>query len=83
MFALPLHCGTISCREQDLTQRVLLATWLLEISLAKVNQLEDAAASDGDKEVAENIGVEKSILEEDIKNFLVTYKVEEFSGTKN
>lgn len=58
---------------------MMLATWLVEIYLAKINELEDAAAAERVTEDAENIVVERSIVEEDMRHFLSTYKVIESS----
>lgn len=60
---------------QDLTQRTMLATWLVELYLAKVNHLEDLAAAASASEDAGNLLVERTIVEEDMRNFLSTYKV--------
>ncbi|KAH8918945.1 hypothetical protein BT69DRAFT_1267230 [Atractiella rhizophila] len=56
------------------TQRIMLATWLVEMYLAKINQLEDFAASESSSEDAENFHAEKAVMEEDMKQFLDTYK---------
>ncbi|GAA5918386.1 hypothetical protein JCM1841_003937 [Sporobolomyces salmonicolor] len=61
-------------RRTDLTQRMMLATWLVEIYLAKVNELEDAAAAERASEDAGNILAEQSMVEEDMRQFLTTYK---------
>ncbi|GAA5878842.1 hypothetical protein JCM1840_000732 [Sporobolomyces johnsonii] len=61
-------------RRTDLTQRMMLATWLVEIYLAKINELEDAAAAERASEDADNILAEKSMVEEDMRQFLTTYK---------
>jgi hypothetical protein len=52
----------------------MLATWLLENFLGKLNQLEDAAMSESDTELVESFKLEQSILNEDIEDFLKTYK---------
>ncbi|SCV68374.1 BQ2448_495 [Microbotryum intermedium] len=62
-------------RSQDLTQRMMLATWLVEIYLSKINQLEDMAAAERSLEDAQNFEVEKPMIEEDLRNFLKIYKV--------
>ncbi|GAA5958403.1 hypothetical protein JCM3765_007864 [Sporobolomyces pararoseus] len=61
-------------KRTDLTQRMMLATWLVEMYLAKINELEDAAAAERVSEDADNIHVERSIVEEDMRHFLSTYK---------
>lgn len=53
----------------------MLATWLVELYLAKINQLEDLAAAERASEDAENLVVERTIVEEDMRHFLSTYKV--------
>lgn len=54
---------------------MMLATWLVEIYLSKINQLEDFAAAERSTDDAENFRVEKGILEDDMRQFLTTYKV--------
>jgi acetylglutamate kinase len=54
---------------------MMLATWLVEIFLSKLNQLEDIAASEAASEEAENFKAEKMMLEDDMKQFLKTYRV--------
>lgn len=66
---------------------MMLATWLVELYLAKLNELDDlsAAASGragagGEKDdEAENLSIERGIVEDDMKTFLVTYKVRRLS----
>ncbi|KDE09671.1 hypothetical protein MVLG_00077 [Microbotryum lychnidis-dioicae p1A1 Lamole] len=60
--------------KSDLTQRMMLATWLVEIYLSKINQLEDMAAAERSREDAQNFEVEKPMTEEDLRNFFKTYK---------
>lgn len=52
----------------------MLATWLVEIYLSKINQLEDIAASESASDDVENYHIEKSIIEDDFKQFLQQYK---------
>ena len=59
---------------KDLTQRMMLATWLVEIYLSKINQLEDIAASEAASDDAENYIAEKAIIEDDLKQFLQEHK---------
>lgn len=73
------YLGSVS--QQDLTQRMMLATWLVEIYLAKINELEDAAAAERASEDADNIHAERSIVEEDMRHFLTTYKVSHWTIT--
>ncbi|KAM0756677.1 hypothetical protein T439DRAFT_341664 [Meredithblackwellia eburnea MCA 4105] len=63
-------------RKTDLTQRLMLATWLVEIYLSKMNQLEDLAAAERTKgeDEAANFEIEKTLMAEDLRGFLVTYK---------
>ena len=61
--------------EQDLTQRMILATWLIEFYLSKCNELDDMIASRLISQDVENLQAERSILEEEIRQFFVTYKV--------
>lgn len=60
---------------QDLTQRMMLATWLIEIFLSKINQLEDVAAAERASDDVENYVIERTIMEEDMRHFLKTYEV--------
>ena len=53
----------------------MLATWLLENTLGKINELEDAAFSEGNTENAQNLNLERTILEEDLKAFLKNHQV--------
>lgn len=54
---------------------MMLATWLVEIYLSKINQLEDIAAAERSPDDVENLKVEKSLLEDEMRQFLSTYKV--------
>jgi len=60
---------------QDLTQRMVLATWLVEFYLSKCNELDDMIASRSISQDVENLQAERTILEEEIRHFFVTYKV--------
>jgi len=60
--------------EQDLTQRMILATWLVEFYLSKCNELDDMIASRLISQDVENLQAERTILEEEIRHFFVTYK---------
>ena len=53
---------------------MMLATWLLEIFLAKINELDDLATAESPSDQAENMRTEKTILEEDMAQFLEMYK---------
>lgn len=59
---------------KDSTQRMMLATWLVEIYLSKINQLEDIAASESASDDVENYRAERAIVEDDLKHFLQQYK---------
>ncbi|GAA5932223.1 hypothetical protein JCM3775_001164 [Rhodotorula graminis] len=61
-------------KRTDLTQRMMLATWLVEIFLAKINELEDLAAAERASGDADNFHAERAIVEEDMQQFLKTYK---------
>ncbi|KAI8456761.1 Pep3/Vps18/deep orange family-domain-containing protein [Phakopsora pachyrhizi] len=61
-------------RRQDLTQRMMLATWLTEIYLAKINSLEDMATSEDSPDEVANIKAEQSLIEDELQQFLRTYK---------
>ncbi len=53
----------------------MLGTWLLELYLSKYSQLEDAVSSGSLAQSAQDIKVELSLLEDELKQFLNTYKV--------
>lgn len=61
---------------------MMLATWLVEIYLSKINQLEDIAAAESASDDVENYRTERTIVEDDLKQFLQQYKVSvvEFSN---
>ncbi|PFH54792.1 hypothetical protein AMATHDRAFT_72557 [Amanita thiersii Skay4041] len=61
-------------KKTDLTQRVILATWLVEIYLSKCNELDDVIASERISGDVDNFQAEKSMVEDDLKQFLETYK---------
>ncbi|KAK2461658.1 hypothetical protein APHAL10511_006121 [Amanita phalloides] len=61
-------------KKVDLTQRVILATWLVEIYLSKCNELDDTIASQAISNDRDNIQAEKNLVEEDLRQFLQTYK---------
>lgn len=60
---------------QDLTQRMMLATWLIEIYLSKCNTLEDIIAAEAATSDVESLRTELMLTEEDLRNFMTTYKV--------
>ncbi|KAI6031605.1 Pep3/Vps18/deep orange family-domain-containing protein [Pisolithus microcarpus] len=55
-------------KKTDLTQRMMLATWLVEFYLSKCDE---TATSD-----AQNVETERIMLEEDLRHFLETYKAD-------
>ncbi|KAL1919217.1 uncharacterized protein VTP21DRAFT_1909 [Calcarisporiella thermophila] len=59
-------------KKEDRLQKTLLATWLVEIYMNKMNLLEDLVnVGDG---VVENFKAEQEVLEDEFKSFLQTYK---------
>ncbi|KAI7957480.1 hypothetical protein MJO28_004575 [Puccinia striiformis f. sp. tritici] len=65
-------------KRQDLTQRMMLATWLTEIYLAKINELEDLADAQDPAaaDQAANIVAEQQLIEDELQQFLRTYKAD-------
>ncbi|KAL0071839.1 tethering complex subunit [Marasmius tenuissimus] len=61
-------------RKTDLTQRMMLATWLVEFYLSKCNELDDIVASESVSQDIENVRTERTILEEDLRHFFETYQ---------
>ncbi|KAF8640380.1 hypothetical protein AX17_000050 [Amanita inopinata Kibby_2008] len=61
-------------KKTDLTQRMVLATWLIEIYLSKCNELDDAIASEAVSTDVNNFQTERSLIEDDFRHFLETYK---------
>ncbi|KAH8120213.1 DigA protein [Phellopilus nigrolimitatus] len=61
-------------RKSDLTQRMMLATWLVEIYLARCNELEDIAASESVSHDVEDLRTERTLLEDELRQFFQTYK---------
>ncbi|PWZ03605.1 hypothetical protein BCV70DRAFT_170440 [Testicularia cyperi] len=60
--------------KSDVAQRVMLATWLVEIYLSKINQLEDISAAEAASQDVENYRLETSMIMEELVQFLSTYK---------
>lgn len=54
---------------------MILAAWLVEIYLSKCNELDDAIASQAISNDMDNFQAEKMLIEDDLKQFLETYKV--------
>ncbi|CCL98998.1 uncharacterized protein FIBRA_01006 [Fibroporia radiculosa] len=61
-------------RKIDLSQRMMLATWLVEFYLSKCNELDDLIASESVSHDVDNLQAERSILEDDLRQFFQTYK---------
>ncbi|OCH96211.1 hypothetical protein OBBRIDRAFT_744298 [Obba rivulosa] len=58
----------------DLSQRMMLATWLAEFFLSKCNELDDLVASESVSHDVQNLQAERAILEDDLRHFLENYK---------
>lgn len=54
---------------------MMLATWLVEFYLSKCNELDDLIASESVSHDVDNLHAEHTILEDDLRQFLQTYKV--------
>ncbi|PVF97591.1 hypothetical protein CPB86DRAFT_815453 [Serendipita vermifera] len=61
-------------KKTDLTQRMMLATWLVEFYLSKYNDLDDLIASESAAHNVDNLKVEREMLDKDLKTFFETYK---------
>ncbi|WWD16593.1 hypothetical protein CI109_101021 [Kwoniella shandongensis] len=59
--------------KKERTQRMMLATWLVEIYLSKCNTLEDIVAAESATSDVESLTIERQMTEEDLKNFMTTY----------
>lgn len=53
----------------------MLTTWLVEFYLSKCNQLDDLVASESVSHDVENLQAERSLLEDELRQFFETYKV--------
>ncbi|WVR03897.1 hypothetical protein IAU60_000896 [Kwoniella sp. DSM 27419] len=60
--------------KKDRTQRMMLATWLVEIYLSKCNTLEDIVAAESATSDVESLTMERKLMEEDLTNFMTTYQ---------
>ncbi|KAH7885903.1 Pep3/Vps18/deep orange family-domain-containing protein [Phlebopus sp. FC_14] len=60
-------------RKTDLTQRMMLATWLVEFYLGKCDELDDLCVSEFADNI-DNVKTERAILEADLRHFFETYK---------
>ncbi|RDX50413.1 hypothetical protein OH76DRAFT_1402447 [Lentinus brumalis] len=63
-------------RRTDLSQRMMLATWLVEFYLSKCNELDDLVASESVSQDVDNLLAERAILEDDLRHFFETYKAD-------
>ena len=54
---------------------MMLATWLVEFYLSKCNELDDLVASESLTQDVDNLRAERSLLEDELKQFFETYKV--------
>ena len=70
---LALSKLTFCCK--DITQRMMLATWLVEVYLSKCNDLDDVVASESVSHDIGDLQAERAIIEDDLRQFLETYKV--------
>lgn len=61
--------------KRERTQRMMLATWLVEIYLSKCNTLEDIVAAESATSDVESLRIEREMMEEDMRNFVTTYQV--------
>ncbi|CAE6425800.1 unnamed protein product [Rhizoctonia solani] len=59
---------------QDITQRAMLATWLVEFYLSKCNELDDLIASSSASNDVSNLQAEQIHLEEELQEFFEAYK---------
>ncbi|KAK8861498.1 hypothetical protein IAR55_002319 [Kwoniella newhampshirensis] len=60
--------------KRERTQRMMLATWLVEMYLSKCNTLEDIVAAESVTSDVESLTIERQMTEEDLKNFTTTYQ---------
>ncbi|EKM61206.1 uncharacterized protein PHACADRAFT_247665 [Phanerochaete carnosa HHB-10118-sp] len=61
-------------KKTDLSQRMMLATWLVEFYLSRCNELDDLVASESISQDVANFQMERTILEDDLRQFFETYK---------
>lgn len=55
---------------------MMLATWLVEFYLSKIDELDDVVASESVSQDVQNLQTERTIVEEDLRQFFETYKVD-------
>ncbi|TRM66423.1 Pep3/Vps18/deep orange family-domain-containing protein [Schizophyllum amplum] len=63
-------------RKSDLTQRLMLSTWLVEFYLSKCNEMDDLIASESVSQDVNNLEAERTMLEDDLRHFFETYKAD-------
>jgi hypothetical protein len=54
---------------------MMLATWLVEFYLGKLNTLDDLVASESASQDVENLRTERSMIDDELQQFFETYKV--------
>ena len=54
---------------------MMLATWLVEFYLGKCNELDDIIAAESISQDVDNLRAERTILEDELRQFFETYKV--------
>lgn len=54
---------------------MMLATWLVEFYLSKLNTLDDIVASEGVSHDVDNLLAEQTMVEDELRQFFETYKV--------
>ena len=54
---------------------MMLATWLVEFYLGKCNELDDIIAAESISQDVDNLRVERSFLEDELRQFFETYQV--------
>ncbi|KAF8321357.1 hypothetical protein DL93DRAFT_2073232 [Clavulina sp. PMI_390] len=69
-----LVCRLERVPKTALTQRMMLATWLVEIYLGKLNTLDDVVASESASMDVENLRAERTVVDDELRQFLQTYK---------
>ncbi|KAF8741427.1 Pep3/Vps18/deep orange family, partial [Rhizoctonia solani] len=69
-----LRSRLATTRKTDVTQRAMLATWLIEFYLSKCNELDDLIASSSASNDVSNLQAEQIHLEEELQEFFETYK---------
>lgn len=69
-----LRSRLAATRKTDITQRTMLATWLVEFYLSKCNELDDLIASSSASNDVSNLQAEQTHLEEELQEFFEAYK---------